>query len=142
MNKITFEEGINTLVRKITEATQQQNTPFIISIHGYPNAGKTELVKRMHEVMAKKGIPGISTKCDWPKKYIPHIDSPKYFLIEDLAEKFTSINYAQKLYKKTPDMSIFIARSYAPKDFSIAVLDEYTKEGYDLFIVNPMARIK
>ena len=138
INKKSFVDGINEIVQiALTERTK----PVLISVHGLPNSGKTELCKRvMKELFAKKGWSSVTgTVGDSPNKMGMRLN-PDCVFMEDMTYTASVDNYARELFGRMPDLRVYIARDV---DNSPSHLKELFEKGsYGIIIENPEATVK
>lgn len=66
MKLFTFDEGFEEILRRIDETKER---PFLISIHGPPESGKTTLSQRVLEQMKRKGEQWV--------RFEDHFDKPR-----------------------------------------------------------------
>jgi len=130
---LTFEEGLEFLVDSIRNST---SIPFIASIIGQPNTGKSELIKLVNQILNPAGIFGWSAPTTLDRQAFQYLSVPKprYVLLEDVGGYIGSDNCARQLFNKNPDLRIFIFRY--PLELSFGLRD------YNALIYNPNSQDK
>ena len=137
---LNFEQGLNDLVQIVLKS---KNRPTIISIHGFPNSGKTELRVRAHRILQKQGKMGWIAMCKTPIAELPqHPEGPDYFLIEDLQFIWPSKTYALDNFSRFPDLSSYIAKRFCQEKLPRGVAEAIENGDYQIIIENPAATVK
>lgn len=137
---ISFEEGLSRLENAILTTKRK---PIIISIHGVPNSGKTELriklVRKLsiqHKVNGASGMRGDSLD----KMCFYSHESPQYVLFEDMVFTAECEEASRELFGREQDIKIYIARRINTQEFYSYC--ERFKQKYDMIITNPDAKNK
>ena len=128
-----FDEAAEYLIQTVLNV---DNKPFIASIHGHPNQGKSLLMRICRETLYNKhekvGITIMNGTPHTPKLFAYAKD---YVLIEDSLFTIPTKKYCKSMFGKEPDITAFIAKNparYSPE----------SKAEYDLIIFNPEAAHK
>lgn len=138
--KMSFEEGKDYIVNTILEV-KDLFKPVLVSVHGNPDAGKTELtVGIINDLYKSKKILGMSSQCrDNLEDVIEH--DPAFILLEDLPGKYRALEHFIDYFERGPNISVLITRQPL-KSYSQFELKKVYKENYDAVIENPKAREK
>lgn len=143
LKTLNFEQGIDFIAKTILEKKERVN-PVLISIHGYPNAGKTELMFRAVSLLYKKhGVEGRGCICNDNLEEVLRGNDPAFLIIEDLPqpERFGVKRYTKKYFGRDPDLSVYITKKLV-KDLPIGLINQIQKSAYHLTIENPKSRDK
>lgn len=137
---ISFEEGLAKIIHKILSAKRK---PAIISIHGSPNSGKTELIKQVsiklakeHKIYGARGMSGDSLD----KMGFYSCTSPQYVLLEDMMFTDACDSMSLKMFGHKQDLTAYIAQKIDEQ--ALRTNCEKLKQEYDLIINNPAAKNK
>ena len=137
---ISFEDGLAKIVDKILTAKRK---PAVISIHGFPNSGKTELIKRVsiklakeHKIYGARGMSGDSLD----KMGFYSCAQAQYMLLEHMIFTDACDEISQKLFGHKQDLTAYIAQKVDEK--KLAANCEKFKQEYGLIINNPNAKNK
>ena len=134
---VSFEHGIERIIKTILT---QPSAPTIITIHGVPNSGKTELRRRIfntlcdtHQVYGWSGIEGDSLE---KLSHYGLILNPVYALFECTEVTEPASLYVQDILHKKPDVRVYITKQIIIKGL---LAEQVSKGEYTLFIENPQA---
>jgi len=130
--EISFDNAVGYLVQAVIDT---EDKPFIVSIHGHPNNGKTHLAKICRDVLYEQhGQIGIFVKTsdEISERFFRYVKD--FILIEDTLGTTAVKKYCRNMFGKEPDITTLIAK-----------FPEYYKDNhndYDLVIDNPDAKKK
>jgi hypothetical protein len=132
-----FEEGLNHLVDNISESSER---PFVASIHGIPNQGKSHLMRGALKSLESKEKQGIGTKVgssidSYLTGHFQRISDLDFVLIEDMPHTTEVMRYSLETFGKRPDKLIYIRRSLF--DLPEWLEKDLENGEYDFIIENP-----
>jgi len=132
---LTFEEGLEWTIERIRTASVK---PYIISLHGYPNAGKSTFGRRCRDKLFQDDhLSGAVVMCGDRNVNLIYRYACDFLFIEDMPGIITVQNYAQELFGNYPDQYFLMTRSLQQSDLPFEVSGFYHR-----IIVNPAATIK
>ncbi len=140
--EMSFDEGKDYLVKTILEI-KDLFRPVLVSVHGYPDAGKTEITMSVIDALyTNHKIFGMSCQCrDNLDDIMAHDPVPAFLLMEDLPERFRVLEHFITYFERGPNLSVYITRQ-PMKDLPLADLKKIYRENYDVVIENLKAREK
>ena len=133
----TFEEGPSGIIKTVLEGKEK---PVLVSIHGFPHSGKTELRKRAAKALSDKGIYGLSGMEGDSVQKSGGIQNPGYFLIEDMPYTESADEYTMRLFGRKPDLKVLIMKK--DKILPAGILECAEQGTYGLIIENELASRK
>ena len=138
---MNFEDGLSFIVQTVLSKAQYK--PVIVFIDGFPNAGKTKLIRRSLEELYNRGKFGCGLMRRDPLNRLPEYENGlDYLLIQETGAYSPEVDiYTEQNFGKKPDLIVHIA-----KRFSLDYLSDIRKveleRGDYVVIENPDARNK
>lgn len=109
---LNFEQGLEYVVDEIVKSNER---PFVLTVIGQPNSGKSELRLQVKERLATLGIYGWSgmqgDSSERMGKYF--VSNPQYVLIEDVTTYECSDRFSRELFARNPDLRVYMKRPEA-----------------------------
>lgn len=140
--EMSFDKGKDHLVKTILEI-KDLFRPVLVSVHGYPDAGKTQLTMNVIDALyTNHKIFGMSCQCyDNLDNIMVHNPVPAFVLLEDLPGRYRALEHFITYFESSPNVSVYITRQPI-KDLPLNELRKIYSENYDVIIENPQAREK
>jgi hypothetical protein len=107
---VDFETGLDSVVNAIV---QGKNKPFVVTIVGLPNSGKSELRLRAKERLSVLGIYGWGGMAynDLERIAQPKVvTNPQFVFIEDVLFHEGSDQCSREFFGKDPDLRVYMFR--------------------------------
>ncbi|MBR9675405.1 hypothetical protein GOV05_00160 [Candidatus Woesearchaeota archaeon] len=137
---VGFERGVEKVVDTVLSSGE---TPSLVSIHGFPNNGKTQLRSTARNKLFDKGVMGWVGMCgDSLDSLTRYDEEPSFYLIEDLYYTSMVQRYTTKHFGRLPELSIFITKKFDMVTVSPLIKELILAEVYGLIIENPSAVVK
>jgi len=137
---VSFEQGLDYVVQTILK-TKDKERPILISIHGNPNAGKTEFIKTAVNLLFNNFyVLGYGCVCrDNPQGLLEN--DPDFLLIDDLPHPFSINRYTKGYFSRPPNFSVYLSKELI-KNLHPELVSEILEDGYNLIIENPDSKDK
>ena len=133
----SFEEGIEDVLQQIRTAERK---PYITSLHGYPNTGKSRFARHCRDVLYQQdGLVGVTTMTDNQNHQFVRQYGQDFVFLEDMPGVYGAQRYALALFGKRPDQSLLFLWTLS---FTPATHLDLIAQPYDGIIVNPKAQVK
>ena len=111
MKSYTFEEGLALVVKRIAESSER---PYVATVHGFPNSGKSTFCKHALNALERVGI-----LC--AMAYVRELHSlkdlwfqPKAYFLQDIPPHGPADRYVQENFDKLPNLRILITTAERP----------------------------
>ena len=141
LNILDFNAGIDYVVQTILNEPER---PVLVSIHGAPHTGKTELRRKVRYELevshGKRGWGGMQGSSLEGLRAVT--GDPDYFLIEDMPYTEAVDLYTRTLFNRTPHLKVFITREFVPSSLGALSRQDIEAGIYGLIIINPDATDK
>ena len=133
MQSLDFDQGIQTVIKGILDSKEK---PFVVSVTGFSNSGKTTFCKTVHNQLHEvHGIRGWYGQMGADRFALGRWKVPEYFLVEDQPPASRQLTkYTQQLLGKDPDMMVYIIPALV--EHSHGLLEHDSAELYDVVIEN------
>ncbi|MBI2103106.1 hypothetical protein HYT55_04655 [Candidatus Woesearchaeota archaeon] len=131
----TFEESLEWIITKIRTATRK---PYIVSLHGYPNAGKSTFGWHCRDRLFKEHhLSGPTIMRGDTNHELIYRYALDFLFLEDQPGILSAQRYTQELFNRPPDQYFLLAHSLQHHELPIELSGFYHR-----IIVNPAATIK
>jgi len=142
VNSVDFNSGLDFLVSSIFIGLNRQVKPFVATIVGRPNSGKSELIKKAKERLELFGIYGwVGCNGDSAQKMGGIFNSnPSFAFIEDIGFYEISDRFSSETFGKIPDLRVYMTKPRI--DICASDFDDIQSGKYRLVIENPNSKIK
>lgn len=138
---LSYNEGIEYIFDNINN-NSKNTTPYIVSIHGVPNSGKThfrkEVFNKLNQTTNLIGRMGMVD--DSLNKILARNDMSDYIILEEMIYVERAKMYAIETFGKPIDLKVYIAQKF---DYNSPLwLKKYVSENHEICIENLFAKNK
>lgn len=131
----TFEESLEWTIEIIRTATRK---PYIVSLHGYPNTGKSTFGRRCRDILYQNDhLSGAVVMSGDENHQFIYRHARDFLILEDQPGIIGAQGYTRELFGYEPDQYFLLTRSPHWNEFPFEVSGFYHR-----IIVNPAATIK